>query len=168
MKLFASVHRSARPPHGLALCRRQLAATLTSGTAVLTVARTIEDAAPDFVTRANPLRRVGYAEPEVLQGLPVVFQSGACEESTVPFVPVNVSHTNVSPAPTKIVAVAVPPPVSVAVTVVIPRPYPISEMLPPVVVTSFATAEFDVVQVKVAAGTALFDESNPCAVSVCR
>src|SRR6267143_2053462 len=109
MKLFASVHRSTRPPHGLALCRCQLAATLTSGTAVLTVAWTIDDAAPDLVTRAKPLRRVGDAEPEVLHGLPVAFQSGACEGSWVPFVPVNVSHTNVSPAPTEIVAVAEPP-----------------------------------------------------------
>jgi len=135
--------------------------------AVLTVAWTIDDAEPDVVTRANPLRRVGDAEPDVLHGPPVAFESGACEVSTVPFVPVNVSHTNVSPTMTVIVTVAARPPASVAVTVAVPTPYLINEMLPPVVVTSFATAEFDVVQVKVADGTALFDESSPCAVSVC-
>jgi len=165
--LFESVQRSVTPPHAGVLCAFHSAKTLASGAALLMVAVTMDEAEPAVVTRARPDCSFGVAEPDAAHALAVRFVSGACDASVAPLVPVNVSHTNVSAAATVSVDEAVFPPASVAVTVAVPKPYPMISMLPPVVATSFATAAFEVVQANVADGTALFDESRPCAASVC-
>jgi hypothetical protein len=87
-------------------------------------------------------------------------ESAVCDVSAVPFVPVKVSHTSVSPAATVTVAVAVRP-LAVSVTVIVAEPalLPSVSMLAPNVAPSFVIAAAEVVHVNEAVGTIVLEAS---------